>query len=70
MQLTGIQRRHKELCDRIAAKIGAEHLSDITYWYGAYHEVGCPNCGFDFERDGHPELNIWPHFTGACKGIN
>jgi len=38
----------------------------VTSWYSQYKE-GCPNCGFNFVRDGHPELNIWNHYMGSCK---
>lgn len=38
---------------------------DITSWF-IYYEGICLNCGRDLNKD-HPESNIYPHFTGACK---
>lgn len=40
--------------------------SDLGLWYEWYAETGCPNCGINM-RKLHPEANLFPHFTGACK---
>jgi hypothetical protein len=72
-ELTGIERheleeqqaRLTELKAKLAGKIGFEEASDISAWYSAVHEIGCPNCGADFKTF-HPCMNLYPHFTGEC----
>jgi len=38
---------------------------DIRYWFAAHEK--CPNCGVVL-RDMHPMANLYPHWTGACRG--
>lgn len=57
--------RLAELKAKLAGKIGFAEANDITHWYAAVHEFGCPNCGVDF-RTMHPAHDLYHHFTGAC----
>jgi hypothetical protein len=59
------QARLAALKAQLVGKIGFEEAQDITYWYAAVHDVGCPNCGVDF-REFSPETNLYPHFKGMC----